>query len=73
MEKEGHVLFFDNYFNSHNLLQVLKGKGIFAGGTAREYRFANPPFLNNKKISEKKRVHLRSNKHRWSLGNLQMA
>lgn len=55
MEKEGHVLFFDNYFNSYNRLQVLKSYGIFIGGTAREYRFAMPPYSNNKQISEKER------------------
>lgn len=55
IEKKGHVLFFDNYFNSYNLLQVLKSKEIFAGGTAREHRFAKPPFLSNKQISEKER------------------
>lgn len=26
IEKKGHVLYFDNYFNSYNLLQVLKSK-----------------------------------------------
>lgn len=33
IDKEGHKLLYDNYFSSYHLLQVLKSKGIYAGGT----------------------------------------
>lgn len=55
IEKKGHVLYFDNYFNSYNLLQVLKSKEIFAGGTARVSRFSQPPLLDNVQMKKQPR------------------
>lgn len=49
IETKGTELFFDNYFNSYKLLQVLKAKEIFSGGTANISRFYKPPLLDNKK------------------------
>lgn len=35
----GYKLFFDNYFTSYNVLQILKKRNIYAAGTARINRF----------------------------------
>lgn len=51
----GHCLFFDNYFGSYHLLQVLKEKNIFAACTARINRFQNPPLLSEKQIKKEAR------------------
>lgn len=55
IEKVGHSLYFDNYFNSYHLLQILRNKQIFAGGTARVNRFSNPPLMDNKQMARKER------------------
>lgn len=55
LETKGIELFFDNYFNSYNLLQVLKAKEIFSGGTARISRFYKPPLLDDKEMKTKPR------------------
>lgn len=39
-EPERHRLFFDNLFNSYDLLTELKKRGVEASGTARENRFS---------------------------------
>lgn len=46
----GHCLYFDNYFSSYNLLQILKSKNIYASCTVRINRFRNPPFTSDKQI-----------------------
>ncbi|XP_064648112.1 piggyBac transposable element-derived protein 4-like [Lineus longissimus] len=38
----GHEVYFDNYFNSYELLQVLEGRGLGGCGTLRSNRTANP-------------------------------
>lgn len=43
-ESQGHELYFDNYFSSYHLLQILKQKGIMAACTARVNRFVKSPF-----------------------------
>lgn len=55
IDKVGHSLFFDNYFNSNHLLQILKSKQIFAIGTARVNRFSNPPLMDNKQMAKQER------------------
>lgn len=42
-------LYFDNYFASYYLMQLLKIKGIRAAATARVDRFAKPPFSDKLK------------------------
>ncbi|GBN67016.1 Retrovirus-related Pol polyprotein from transposon 297 [Araneus ventricosus] len=52
---KGHELYFDNYFNSYNLLQILKSKSINAAGTARLNRFSKPPLSSDKECRTKGR------------------
>ncbi|XP_046401535.1 piggyBac transposable element-derived protein 3-like [Ischnura elegans] len=51
----GHELYYDNYFSSYNLLQVLKAKKIFAAGTIRINRFSNPPVISDKEGKKRER------------------
>lgn len=53
--KPGNVLFFDNYFSSYALLQILKSKMIFAACTARLNRFSKPPLTSDKIMMKEKR------------------
>lgn len=46
----GHKVFFDNYFTSYTLLEILKKKSINAAGTARINRFMKPPFQEDKEF-----------------------
>lgn len=55
LQKDNHFLYFDNYFNTYNLLEILKGKKIFAAGTVRVNRFGNPPFSNDRECLKKGR------------------
>lgn len=55
VRSRGHKLFYDNYFSSYQLLQVLKSKGIFAAGTVRVNRFGNPPLLEDKTLKSRGR------------------
>lgn len=50
IDNEGHKLYFDNYFPSYQLLQILKANKIFAAGTIRINRFSNPPVLGDKEL-----------------------
>lgn len=52
---EGHKLYFDNYFSSYQLLQVLKSRKIFAAGTVRVNRFSKPPLLDDKSLKDRGR------------------
>nr|XP_021187154.1 piggyBac transposable element-derived protein 3-like [Helicoverpa armigera] len=54
-ESKGHELYFDNYFSSYHILQILKQKGIMAACTARVNRFANPSLITDKEINKKPR------------------
>jgi len=49
-----HRLFFDNYFTSYNLLEVLMEKKIFAAGTVRLNRFASPPLRTDKQMAKQR-------------------
>lgn len=55
VKKENHKLFFDNYFTSYNLLEVLAAQKIWAAGTVRTNRFANPPFTSDSEMKKKER------------------
>ncbi|XP_047541811.1 piggyBac transposable element-derived protein 3-like [Vanessa atalanta] len=54
-ESKGRELYFDNYFSSYNLLQIMKQRGIKAACTARINRFSNPSLLSDKEINKKAR------------------
>lgn len=55
--ERGHTLFYDNYFSSYPLLEIMREKGINAGGTIRVDRFAKPPLLSDKDMLKKGRGH----------------
>ncbi|XP_056116469.1 piggyBac transposable element-derived protein 3-like [Rhinichthys klamathensis goyatoka] len=55
IQAPNHKLFFDNYFTTYNVLEVLAEKKIHAAGTARLCRFANPPLKTDKEMSKKTR------------------
>ncbi|KAM4580374.1 piggyBac transposable element-derived protein 3-like [Odontesthes bonariensis] len=50
-----HKLYFDNYFTTYNLLELLAERKIHAAGTARVSRFARPPLLSDKEMAKKPR------------------
>uniref|UniRef100_A0A3B1ICF6 PiggyBac transposable element-derived protein domain-containing protein n=1 Tax=Astyanax mexicanus TaxID=7994 RepID=A0A3B1ICF6_ASTMX len=50
-----HKLYFDNYFTSYNLLELLAERKIHAAGTARVSRFARPPLQSDKEMAKKPR------------------
>lgn len=50
-----HKLYYDNYFSSFHLLQLLKFKSIYAAGTARINRFSSPPLLCDKDLKKRER------------------
>uniref|UniRef100_A0A671NB21 PiggyBac transposable element-derived protein domain-containing protein n=1 Tax=Sinocyclocheilus anshuiensis TaxID=1608454 RepID=A0A671NB21_9TELE len=47
-----HKLYFDNYFTTYNLLELLAEKKIHAAGTARVCRFASPPLQSDKVMAK---------------------
>lgn len=55
LDRRGHQLFYDNYFSSYQLLEILRKKHINAGGTIRIDRFAQPPLLADKGMAKKGR------------------
>lgn len=55
IQKEGHKLFFDNYFSGYALFEELKSLKIFAAGTVRINRFLKPPLISDKEIKKKQR------------------
>ncbi|KAL7867876.1 hypothetical protein SRHO_G00092600 [Serrasalmus rhombeus] len=50
-----HKLYFDNYFTTYNLLELLAERKIHAAGTARVSRFARPPLQSDKEMAKKPR------------------
>lgn len=50
--RPGQFLFFDNYFTTYNLLELLAIDGIKAAGTVRINRFGKPPLTNSKEIKK---------------------
>lgn len=55
IDRSGHKLFFDNYFSSFPLFQVLAQKKIYAAGTVRLDRFSKPPFSTDKEMKKRER------------------
>jgi hypothetical protein len=55
IQNPNHKLFFDNFFTTYNVLEVLAEKKIHAAGTARVVRFAKPPLKSDKEMSKKER------------------
>lgn len=55
LQNPNHKLFFDNYFTTYNVLEVLAEKKIYAAGTARVCRFAKPPLISDKDMAKKVR------------------
>lgn len=50
-----HGLFFDNFFSTYQLFQYLTAKSIFAVGTVRSDRFANPKLPSDKEMKTRGR------------------
>ena len=55
IQAPNHKLFFDNFFTTYNVLEVLAEKKIHAAGTARVCRFAKSPLQTDKEMSKKGR------------------
>lgn len=55
IEKPGHELFFDNYFSTFPLFEILAQKQIYAAGTIRLDRFSKPPFETDAIMKKKGR------------------
>jgi hypothetical protein len=53
--REGHCLYFDNFFTNYNILEMLKMKKINAAGTVRLNMMKAPPLLTDKEMSSKPR------------------
>ena len=51
----GHQLFFDNFFSTYQLFQILNQKQINAIGTIRTNRFNNIPFVTDAALKKKGR------------------
>ncbi|XP_037048078.1 piggyBac transposable element-derived protein 3-like [Bradysia coprophila] len=52
IEGVGHKLFFDNYFSTFPLFQILAQKKIYATGTIRLDRFSKPPFSTDSEMKK---------------------
>uniref|UniRef100_A0A3B4VA40 PiggyBac transposable element-derived protein domain-containing protein n=1 Tax=Seriola dumerili TaxID=41447 RepID=A0A3B4VA40_SERDU len=50
-----HKLYFDNYFTTYNLLELLAERKIHAALTVRVSRFARPPLQSDKEMTKKQR------------------
>lgn len=55
VNKENHVVFFDNFFTSHTLLVELTKQGFRACGTIRDNRTGGCPLVAKKEFDKKKR------------------
>ncbi|XP_063237795.1 piggyBac transposable element-derived protein 3-like [Bacillus rossius redtenbacheri] len=54
-DEKGHKLYFDNYFSSYALFQVLLERGVYAAGTVRINRFGNTTLISDKDAMKKER------------------
>lgn len=50
-----HIIYFDNYFTSHRLMNVLREKGFRATGTVRDNRTKNCPLKPPKEMKKEER------------------
>lgn len=57
LKSRGHTLFFDNFFTTYQVLEILHAKGINAAGTVRVNRMNKPPLLTDKELQAKGRGH----------------
>ena len=55
LEKNVHVILFDNFFSSYNLLEALSNMSLRAIGTLRINRFAKPPLISESELKKKGR------------------
>lgn len=55
INRPGHKLFFDNYFSTFPVFEVLAQKKIYATGTVRLDRFSKPPFSSDSEMKKKGR------------------
>ncbi|XP_054259664.1 piggyBac transposable element-derived protein 3-like [Macrosteles quadrilineatus] len=49
----GSELYFDNFFSSYHLFQMLTKKSAFAASTVRVDRFVKPPFMTTKELKDR--------------------
>jgi hypothetical protein len=49
------LIYFDNFFSTFNLFERLQTNQIYAVGTIRTNRFANPPLLSGKQLAKMER------------------
>jgi hypothetical protein len=54
-EPSSHIIFFDNYFTSYDLISTLRKSGFRATGTLRENRSKKCPLLSTKEMKKKDR------------------
>ncbi|CAJ1087319.1 piggyBac transposable element-derived protein 3-like [Xyrichtys novacula] len=50
-----HKLYYDNYFTTYNLLELLAERKIHAAGKTRVCRFTRPPLQSDKEMAKKPR------------------
>lgn len=50
LKNPGHTLFFDNFFTSYNLIEIMTSKQINVAGTARINRFGKPNFKTDNEL-----------------------
>lgn len=55
IDRSGHKLFFDNYFSTFQLFEILAQKQIYAAGTVRLDRFSKPPFSSDSEMKKRGR------------------
>lgn len=55
IDRPGHKLFFDNYFSTFPIFEILAQKKIYAAGTVRLDRFSKPPFSSDVEMKKKGR------------------
>lgn len=55
IDRRGHKLFFDNYFSTFPLFEILSQKHIYAAGTVRLNRFSQPPFSPDSEMKKRGR------------------
>jgi hypothetical protein len=55
LKENWHKLYFDNYFSSYRLFEILKKNNINAAGTVRINRFFKPQFSEDRSFSKKHR------------------
>ena len=55
LEKNGHVILFDNFFPSYNLFEALSNMSLRAIGTLRINYFAKPLLISESELKKKGR------------------